>query len=309
MPPAAAPVVETRLEGLRLLHRGKVRDLYAVGDDLLVVATDRVSAYDCVLTPGIPDKGRVLTSLSSFWFRETQDLVPNHVVTTDVSRMPEEVRRHGAALEGRATLARRLDMLPVECVVRGYLAGSGWKDYRKTSRVSGHVLPPGLVESARLPRPLYTPSTKAAVGHDEAIDFAQTERLVGAETAAALRDLSVAVYERAAKIAAERGILVADTKFEFGRDASGRIVLADEVLTPDSSRFWDARAYAPGRSQDALDKQMIRDWLDRSGWDHSPPAPPLPPDVVAKASETYRTIHRRLTGADLPPLRLGGVGR
>jgi phosphoribosylaminoimidazole-succinocarboxamide synthase len=305
----AAPLVETRLDGLSLLHRGKVRDLYAAGDDLLVVATDRVSAYDCVLTPGIPDKGRILTSLSSFWFRETKDLVPNHVITTDVSKMPEAVRRHAAALEGRSTLARRLDMLPVECVVRGYLAGSGWKDYRKTGRVSGHVLPPGLLESARLPRPIFTPSTKAAVGHDEPIDFAETERLVGSETAAALRDLSLAVYERAAKIAAERGILVADTKLEFGRDGEGRIVLADEVLTPDSSRFWDAEAYEPGRPQDAFDKQMIRDWLDRSGWDHAPPAPPLPHDVVAKASETYRTIHRRLTGADLPALRHGGTPR
>jgi phosphoribosylaminoimidazole-succinocarboxamide synthase len=305
---AVAPVVETRLEGLRLLHRGKVRDLYEVGEDLLVVATDRVSAYDCVLTPGIPDKGRVLTSLSSFWFRQTSDVVPNHVITTDVSKMPAEVRRHAAALEGRATLARRLEMFPVECVVRGYLAGSGWKDYRRTGAVSGQVLPPGLVESARLPRPLYTPSTKATVGHDETIDFAATERLVGAQTAAALRDLTVAVYERAARIAAERGILVADTKLEFGRDPAGRIVLADEVLTPDSSRFWDAATYEPGKPQDALDKQMIRDWLDRSGWDHAPPAPTLPPEVVARASETYRTIHRRLTGADLPRLPAGGGG-
>jgi phosphoribosylaminoimidazole-succinocarboxamide synthase len=298
---AAPPVVETRLEGLRLLHRGKVRDVYDLGKHLLIVATDRVSAYDCVLSPGIPDKGRILTSLSSHWFRALSDVVPNHVVTTDVTKMPPEVARHADVLEGRATLARRLEMFPVECVVRGYLAGSGWKDYRKTGSVSGVALPPGLVESARLPEPIYTPSTKAAVGHDEAIDFAATERLVGAEAAAALRDLTLAVFRRASSLAAPRGILIADTKLEFGHDSDGRIVLGDEVLTPDSSRFWDAERYAPGRPQDALDKQMIRDWLDRAGWDHRPPPPPLPPDVVARASETYRTIHRRLTGADLPP--------
>jgi phosphoribosylaminoimidazole-succinocarboxamide synthase len=298
---AAPPVVETRLEGLRLLHRGKVRDVYDLGKHLLIVATDRVSAYDCVLSPGIPDKGRILTSLSSHWFRALSDVVPNHVVTTDVSKMPPEVARHADVLEGRATLARRLEMFPVECVVRGYLAGSGWKDYKRTGRVSGVALPPGLVESARLPEPIYTPSTKAAVGHDEAIDFAATERLVGGEAAAALRDLTLAVFRRASSLAAPRGILIADTKLEFGRDPEGRIVLADEVLTPDSSRFWDAERYAPGRPQDALDKQMIRDWLDRAGWDHRPPPPPLPPEVVARASETYRTIHRRLTGGDLPP--------
>jgi phosphoribosylaminoimidazole-succinocarboxamide synthase len=192
-------------------------------------------------------------------------------------------------------------MLPVECVVRGYLAGSGWRDYRKTGAISGQALPPGLLESARLPAPLYTPSTKAAVGHDETIDFAATERLVGPRRARELRDLTVAIYERASATAARRGILIADTKLEFGLDESDRVVLADEVLTPDSSRFWDAAAYQPGRPQEAFDKQMIRDWLDRAGWDHSPPPPPLPPEVVAKASETYRTIHRRLTGRDLPP--------
>ena len=304
MTAAAAPVVETRLEGLRLLHRGKVRDVYDLGKHLLIVATDRVSAYDCVLSPGIPDKGRVLTSLSTFWFRTLEGVVRNHVVTTDVSRMPPEVARHAGVLEGRSVLAKRLKMFPVECVVRGYLAGSGWKDYRKSGRVSGVALPPGLVESERLPEPIYTPSTKAAVGHDEPIDFAATERLVGAEAARALRDLSLAVFRAASALAAERGVLIADTKLEFGLDDEGRVTLGDEVLTPDSSRFWDAERYAPGRPQDALDKQMIRDWLDRAGWDHTPPAPRLPDDVVARAAETYRTIHRRLTGADLPGRRV-----
>jgi phosphoribosylaminoimidazole-succinocarboxamide synthase len=291
-------LVETRLDGLRLRHRGKVRDVYEVGDALLIVATDRVSAYDSVLSPGIPDKGRVLTSLSTFWFDALKDVVSNHVITTDVDRMPPEVRRHADVLRGRATLARRLTMFPVECVVRGYLTGSGWKDYRRTGGVSGHRLPAGLPECAKLDPPLYTPSTKAQVGHDETIDFAETERLVGAAAAARLRDLTLAVYRKASTIAEARGVLIADTKLEFGTDASGEITLGDEVLTPDSSRFWDAHRYAPGRSQDSYDKQRIRDWLDRAGWDHTPPAPSLPPDVVAQTTATYREIHRRLTGRD-----------
>lgn len=298
-----AAVTETRLEGLRLLHRGKVRDVYDLGENLLIVATDRVSAYDSVLSPGIPEKGRILTSLSTFWFETLSSVVENHVVTTDLARMPPEVRRHADVLEGRATLARRLDMFPVECVVRGYLTGSGWKDYRREGAVSGHRLPPGLPECARLEPPLYTPSTKAKVGHDETIEFAATERLVGAEVAARLRDLTLAVYRRASEVASARGILVADTKFEFGRDARGHVVLGDEVLTPDSSRFWDAAKYAPGRPQDSYDKQRIRDWLDRAGWDRTPPPPPLPTDVVAQTTGTYREIHRRLTGRDLPALR------
>jgi phosphoribosylaminoimidazole-succinocarboxamide synthase len=301
LPPPA--VTETHLEGLRLLHRGKVRDVYDLGDELLIVATDRVSAYDSVLSPGIPEKGRILTSLSSFWFRTLEDVVENHVVTTDLARMPKEVRRHADVLEGRATLARRLDMFPVECVVRGYITGSGWKDYQREGKISGHVLPKGLRECERLDPPLYTPSTKAKVGHDETIDFAATERLVGKSAAARLRDLTLAVYRKAAEVAATRGVLIADTKLEFGvRPGTDAIVLGDEVLTPDSSRFWDAKRYEPGRGQDSYDKQRIRDWLDRAGWDHTPPPPPLPQDVVAQTTATYREIHRRLTGRDLAPL-------
>jgi phosphoribosylaminoimidazole-succinocarboxamide synthase len=296
-------VTETHLEGLRLAHRGKVRDVYDLGDELLIVATDRVSAYDSVLSPGIPEKGRILTSLSSFWFDALKGVVENHVVTTDVARMPPEVRRHAAVLEGRATLARRLAMFPVECVVRGYLTGSGWKDYKREGAVSGHRLPPGLLECARLDPPLYTPSTKAQVGHDVTVDFAETEKMVGKAAAARLRDLTLAVYRKASEIAAARGVLVADTKLEFGTARGGAVVLGDEVLTPDSSRFWDATKYAPGRGQDSYDKQRIRDWLDRAGWDHTPPPPPLPPEVVAATTATYREIHRRLTGRDLPPAK------
>jgi phosphoribosylaminoimidazole-succinocarboxamide synthase len=299
--PAAPVVTETHLDGLTLLHRGKVRDVYDLGDSLLIVATDRISAYDAVLTPGIPDKGRVLTSLSSFWFDALKGVVPNHVITTDVTKMPAAAQRHAAVLRGRTMLCRRLRMFPIECVARGYLTGSGWKDYKRTGAVSGHRLASGLPECAKLSPPLFTPSTKEAVGHDITIDFAETERLVGAKNAARLRDLTLAVFAKATEIAEARGILLADTKFEFGvgaGGADGAIILGDEVLTPDSSRFWDARKYQPGRSQESYDKQRIRDWLDRAGWNHTPPAPPLPPDVVAETTATYREIHRRLTGVE-----------
>lgn len=301
----ATAITRTDLEGLSLVHRGKVRDVYAVssadvGDALLIVATDRVSAYDCVLSPGIPDKGRVLTSMSVFWFDVLKDVVGNHLITADVDAMPAAVRRHRNLLAGRAMLCRRLKMFPVECVARGYLTGSGWKDYRRTGEVSGHRLPPGLVECEKLSPPLYTPSTKAEVGHDLPIDYRETERLVGPTHAAALRDLTLAVFTRATQVAEARGILLADTKLEFGLDAAGRVTLGDEVLTPDSSRFWDAKRYVAGRGQASYDKQQIRDWLDAAGWDHTPPPPPLPPDVVSGAATTYREIHRRLTGRDLP---------
>jgi phosphoribosylaminoimidazole-succinocarboxamide synthase len=296
----ATTVTTTALEGLTLLHRGKVRDVYEIGEHLLIVATDRVSAYDAVLEPGIPDKGRVLTALSCFWFEKLADVVPNHLVTADVDAMPEAVRRHRGVLAGRTMLVKRLRMFPVECVVRGYLTGSGWKDYRRTGAVCGHVLPRDLPESVRLDPPLFTPATKAETGHDENIDFEETSRIVGADVAARLRDLTLAVYGRGRDLAAERGILIADTKLEFGRDEAGRIVLGDEVLTPDSSRFWDRSTYAAGRPQQPLDKQLVRNWLDQQGWDHTPPAPRLAPEIVSRLSATYRDIHQRLTGRALP---------
>ena len=292
-------VTTTDLAGLKLLHRGKVRDLYEVGEHMLVVATDRVSAYDAVLEPGIPDKGRVLTALSRFWFETLEDVVPHHLVTTDVYEMPEEVRQHAGVLAGRSMFVKRLRMFPVECVVRGYLTGSGWKDYLRTGAVCGHALPEGLPESVRLDTPIFTPATKAETGHDENIDFDTMVGIVGKENAERLRDISLAVYGRARDFAADRGIVIADTKFELGQDAHGRIVLGDEVLTPDSSRFWDAETYEEGKAQQPLDKQLVRNWLDEQGWDHSPPAPVLSDDVVSQASATYREIYSRLTGRHL----------
>ena len=292
-------VTTTSLDGLKLMSRGKVRDVYDLGEHLLIVATDRVSAYDVVLEPGIPDKGRVLTSLSRFWFEKLADVVPHHLVTTDVPEMPAVVHPHAAVLAGRSMLVKRLRMFPIECVVRGYLTGSGWKDYQRTGAVCGHVLPEKLPESVRLEEPIFTPATKAEEGHDENIDFETAASIVGRETAERLRDLTLEVYGRARDYAAEHGILIADTKMEFGVDAQGRIVLGDEVLTPDSSRFWDAATYAEGHPQQPLDKQLVRNWLDEEGWDHAPPAPELAADVVARASATYREIHERLTGRGL----------
>lgn len=289
-------VATTNLEGLTLLHRGKVRDVYDLGAQLLVVATDRISAFDCVLSPAIPGKGQVLTSLSAWWFRQLEGIVPHHLITTEIERMPPEVRRHAAVLQGRTMLVKRLQMVPIECVARGYLTGSGWKDYKATGAVCGHRLPPGLVESVRLEPPLFTPATKEQAGHDINVDFEETARRVGRELATRLRDVTLALYGRARDIAAQRGILIADTKLELGLDAGGTLTLGDEVLTPDSSRFWDAKAYVPGRPQASFDKQQVRDWLDRQGWDHSPPAPTLTPEVVKGVGDTYREIHRRLTG-------------
>ncbi len=297
--PAAAPLVETHLDGLPLVKRGKVRNIYAVGDALLIVATDRISAFDYVLPTGIPDKGRVLTQLSAFWFRTLGEVVPNHLITVDVDQYPDAARRHADLLRGRSMLVRRTTPLPVECVARGYLAGSGWKEYQRTGAVCGVPLPAGLSESDRLPAPIFTPATKAESGHDENISEAEVARLLGAERTAQLRDLTLALYARGAAHAEARGIIVADTKFEFGVADDGTLILIDEVLTPDSSRFWPKDAYVPGRAQPSFDKQYVRDYLDAIGWNRQPPVPPLPDDVVARTREKYLEAYRRLTGEAL----------
>jgi len=274
---------------------GKVRELYGFGDRLLLVASDRMSAFDVVLPTPIPDKGRVLTGLSRFWFERTRDLVPNHMISVDVADFPAEARDM-PDIAGRAMLAQRLTMLPIECVVRGYLVGSGWKDYRATGSVCGHALPGGLREADKLPEPLFTPSTKATEGHDANIDRTAGVALVGEERFARIEQLSIALYRAAADYALERGIIIADTKFEFGEDAAGRIVVGDEVLTPDSSRFWPVDEYAPGGSPPSYDKQYVRNWLETLDWDKTPPGPEIPADVVAGTRARYVEAYERLTG-------------
>jgi phosphoribosylaminoimidazole-succinocarboxamide synthase len=288
-----AVVRETNFPGAKLRVRGKVRDIYEFGDRLLIVATDRLSAFDVVLPTPIPDKGRVLTQLSLFWFDKLQDLAPNHVLSA--TEFPPEVASHREELRGRAMLVRRTEPIPIECVVRGYISGSGWKDYQRSGRVCGVPLPPGLRESDRLPEPIFTPSTKATSGHDENISFEEAASRVGHALAERLRGLSLEIYLRAAAYAAERGILIADTKLEFGL-AGGELIWIDEALTPDSSRFWPADQYAPGRSQPSFDKQYVRDYLERIGWSKQPPAPELPADVVAATRARYREAYERLTG-------------
>jgi phosphoribosylaminoimidazole-succinocarboxamide synthase len=282
------------------LHaRGKVRDIYQVDPEhLLMVTTDRISAFDVVLPTPIPDKGRVLTGLSLFWFEQTGDLVPNHVVSTSVDAFPPEYAEHREELAGRSMLVRRARMIPIECVVRGYLSGSGWKEYRQEGTVCGIRLPDGLTESARLPAPIFTPATKAETGHDENITIERAGDLIGRGLAQRLKELTLTLYERGAMLAAERGVILADTKFEFGF-IDGKIALCDEAMTPDSSRFWPAGGYAPGGPQASFDKQFVRDWLDRSGWDHEPPAPELPPDVVGQTAGRYREAYERITGEPL----------
>lgn len=278
------------LTDLPLIASGKVREIYeAPRQTLLLVASDRISTYDVVHPTPIPDKGKVLTGLSTFWFERTPELVPNHLVSV-TDRVPEEAR-------GRAMLVRKLEMLPVECVVRGYLSGSGWKDYQRTGAVSGIQLPEGLRESEQLPEPIFTPSTKASVGHDEAIDFEGAAELIGDRALAErVRDVSIALYQYAAGHARERGIILADTKFELGLDADGVLTLGDEVCTPDSSRFWPADEYQPGRSQPSFDKQFVRDWASSTGWDRTPPAPAIPDHVVARTREKYVEAYERITG-------------
>jgi phosphoribosylaminoimidazole-succinocarboxamide synthase len=289
-------LIETDFADLKLYARGKVRDLYNVSDQLLLVATDRISAFDHVLGTGIPDKGRVLTQISLFWFRLLESIVPNHLITANVDEYPEELQRHADALRGRSMLVANAQMFPVECVVRGYLSGSGWKDYQATGDVCGISLPKGLKESDRLPEPLFTPATKSADGeHDENISFAQMESRVGKQTAAKLRDLSLQIYALASQYAEGRGLILADTKFEFGRTPRG-IILADEVLTPDSSRYWPRDTYNPGGPQQSFDKQFVRDYLESIRWNKQAPAPSLPENVVERTREKYLEAFRLLTG-------------
>jgi phosphoribosylaminoimidazole-succinocarboxamide synthase len=291
-------VLETHLDGLTLARRGKVRDVYDLGDHLLIVATDRISAFDYVLGSGIPGKGTVLTQLSAFWFDRLGDVVPHHVVAVDVDTFPPVTKPHRDVLRGRSMLVRKTTPIPIECVARGYLAGSGWKDYRATGTVCGVPLPPGLVESDRLPQSIFTPATKAESGHDENITEAQAGDMIGHDLVTRLREFTLSLYERGMDHAATCGIIIADTKFEFGL-AGDTLMLIDEVLTPDSSRFWPEAEYAPGRSQPSFDKQYVRDHLEQIGWNKQPPVPALPEDVVLRTSEKYLEAYRRLTGRGL----------
>jgi phosphoribosylaminoimidazole-succinocarboxamide synthase len=284
-------VLETKVPGLKLRARGKVRDIYDDGDRLLFIATDRISAFDYILATGIPEKGRVLTQMTLFWLDFLRDVVPNHFLSTDMSGLPPE-------LEGRSMWVKRAEMFDIECVARGYISGSGWKDYQRTGAVCGIPLPPGLRESDALPEPIFTPATKAQTGHDENISFEQASSIVGADLAARLRDLTLSIYKKAADYARARGIIIADTKFEFGT-VNGEIILADEVLTPDSSRFWPQETYAPGGAQPSYDKQFVRDYLESIHWNKQPPAPALPDDVALRTSEKYKEAYRTLTGRDL----------
>ncbi len=299
----APMVLQSQISGLKLISRGKVRDLYDAGDTLLLVASDRLSAFDVVLPTPIPDKGAVLTQISLFWFDYLKGVCPNHLISAEVKDFPAAAQGDAAQLRRRTMLVKKLQMFPVECVVRGYLSGSSWKEYKKLGTVCGIQLPAGLQESAKLPQPIFTPSSKALEGHDENITMAQVEALIGKEMAAKLERLSLEIYQRAADYAETRGIILADTKFEFGRDpkdASGQPVLADEVLTPDSSRFWPRETYQAGRAQESFDKQFVRDYLEQIGWNKQPPAPALPEDVVRRTSEKYRAAYRALAGKDLP---------
>ena len=284
-------LLESDLKEYRLFARGKVRDVYEDGDRLLIVATDRISAFDYILPTGIPDKGRVLTQMTLFWLDYLKDVVPNHFLSSDMSALPPE-------FAGRSMWVKRAEMFQVECVARGYLVGSGWKDYQKTGAVCGIALPPGLRESDALPEPIFTPATKAVTGHDENISFEEMSKIVGASDSAKLRDLTIGIYKKAADYARTRGIIIADTKFEFGV-VNGEIVLADEVLTPDSSRFWPADQYTPGRAQPSYDKQFVRDYLESIKWNKQPPAPALPEDIAQKTADKYEDAYRELTGREL----------
>ena len=294
----AAALLTTSVPGGQLVSRGKVRDIYAHDDTLILVATDRISAYDSVLSPGIPGRGVILTRLSSFWFDHFSDLVPNHLLATELADFPEPYRNH-PELAGRSVLVRRLEPLPVESVARGYITGSGWKEYGESGAVCGIELPSGLVESDRLPEPIFTPATKATEGHDENISFDRMVGIIGQELAETLRHLTLELYRQAAEYALERGIIIADTKFEFGLSEDNAVVWMDEALTPDSSRFWPADSYRPGGAQPSFDKQFVRDWLTDSGWNKEPPPPTLPAEVVEGTLERYAEAYRLLTGGEI----------
>ncbi len=287
-------VLKTNMEGVKFLRSGKVRDIYEVDDYLLIIATDRVSAFDVVLPNGIPGKGKVLTQISLFWFDQVKDLVENHIVSSNVDEFPAPLKKYKDILEGRSMLVKKAKPLPVECIVRGYITGSGWKDYQKTGSICGIKLPEGLIESQKLPEPIYTPSTKAEEGHDINISFQETIKILGEETASKVKELTLAIYKRASEIAEKKGIIIADTKMEFGL-YDGKLILIDELLTPDSSRFWSKKDYKPGKSQDSYDKQIVRDYLISIKWDKKPPAPLLPNEIVQKTAERYEEIFRILT--------------
>jgi phosphoribosylaminoimidazole-succinocarboxamide synthase len=291
-------LLETDLPGVERHGRGKVRDVYRVDGRLLIVATDRISAFDYILPTGIPDKGRVLTQLSIFWFDFLRDLTPTHFLTANVDEYPAALRPYRDQLEGRSMLVKRANMVEIECVARGYISGSGWKEYREHGTVCGIKLPAGLRESDKLPEPIFTPATKAQTGHDENISFERTASIIGEDLAKRLRDLTLAIYTKAAKYAETKGIIIADTKFEFGF-VDDELVLGDEVLTPDSSRFWPAETYKPGGAQFSFDKQFVRDYLESIHWNKQPPAPPLPEDVAVRTGEKYRQAYKVLTGREL----------
>ena len=291
-------ILETDLPGVTRVGRGKVRDVYSVDERLVIVATDRISAFDYILATGIPDKGKVLTQLSIFWFDFLRDLTPTHFLSANVDQYPAPLPQFRDQLEGRSMLVKRAEMVQIECVARGYISGSGWKEYRQQGTVCGITLPAGLKESDKLPEPIFTPATKAQTGHDENVSFEHVVSLIGEDLARRLRDLTLNIYHRAAQYAETKGIIIADTKFEFGF-AGGELVLGDEVLTPDSSRFWPAETYKPGGPQYSFDKQFVRDYLESIHWNKQPPAPALPAEVAAKTSEKYRQSYRVLTGRDL----------
>ena len=296
----ASTVSETFIPGIELIHRGKVRDVYKVDEGrYLLVATDRLSAFDCILPTPIERKGEVLTAISAFWFEKLRGITSNHLITTDISEMPGAIAST-PELRGRSMLVRKTNVFPVECVVRGYLEGSGWKDYQATGTICGHDLPSGLKQCDKLPEPIFTPATKAATGHDENITESQFAEIIGEDSANYLRATSLAIYKSASEYAATRGIIIADTKFEFGTDNNGEVLLIDEVLTPDSSRFWSAEAYEPGHAQPSFDKQFVREYLETLDWNKQPPAPPLPPDIAAATTARYLEAFRLLTGKELP---------